>query len=169
MKILIRNSDGIVIHADDTMVLTDTEVSGNGWMDRNFTASNATIAVSDLPEHWTGAAWSYINGDWSIVDQVLHDHAVAADAVATEAARLASIPQAVTMRQARLALLGAGLYTNVNAAVAAMPGATGDAARIEWEFSSTVGRHRPLVTALGTALGLSDAQLDALFIAAGAL
>lgn len=73
------------------------------------------------------------------------------------------VPEVVTMRQARLALLGAGLLPLVNNAVANMPGAEGDAARIEWEYSNTVGRHHPLVMSLGAALGLTDAQLDDLF------
>lgn len=73
------------------------------------------------------------------------------------------IPQSVTMRQARLALLQSGLLATVNQAVAALPGAAGDAARIEWEFSSTVERNRPLVQSLVSALGLADAQLDELF------
>lgn len=76
------------------------------------------------------------------------------------------VPQAVTMRQARLALLGAGLLTQINAAVANMPGAEGDAARIEWEFSSTVERNRPYVISLAGVVGLTPEQLDALFIAA---
>lgn len=79
------------------------------------------------------------------------------------------VPEVVTMRQARLALLGVGMLAQVNAAVASMPGAEGDAARIEWEFSSTVERHRPLVLSLIAALGLTDAQLDDLFRQAAAL
>lgn len=78
-------------------------------------------------------------------------------------------PSIVTMRQARLALLHAGMLAQVNAAVASLPGVEGDAARIEWEFSSTVERDRPLVQALIGALGLNEAQLDALFVAAAAL
>lgn len=80
-----------------------------------------------------------------------------------------SVPAAVTMRQARLALLQNGLLDQVNSAVAAMPGAAGQAARIEWEFSSTVERHRPLVQSLGAALSLSEAQLDQLFNLAASL
>lgn len=80
-----------------------------------------------------------------------------------------SVPGSVTMRQARLALLQNGMLTQVNDAVAAMPGAQGDAARIEWEFSSTVERHWPLVQALGAALGLTEAQLDDLFRLAATL
>lgn len=76
------------------------------------------------------------------------------------------VPEAVTMRQARLALLGAGLLDSVNTAIAAMTGTAGAAARIEWEYSKEVQRNKELVQALGPALGLSDAQLDALFITA---
>lgn len=73
------------------------------------------------------------------------------------------------MRQARLALLGAGKLATVNTAVANMPGAAGEAARIEWEYSGEVHRDKALVQALSPVLGLTDAQLDALFVAAAAL
>lgn len=75
----------------------------------------------------------------------------------------------VTMRQARLALLQQGLLTQVNNAVASMPGAQGDAVRIEWEFSSTVERNRPLVQALAASLGMTSQQLDDLFALAATL
>ena len=79
------------------------------------------------------------------------------------------VPQSVTMRQARLALLGAGLLQSVDAAVAAMPGVGGDAARIEWEYALSVERGSPLVAGLSASLGLTDAQLDALFTTAAGL
>lgn len=79
------------------------------------------------------------------------------------------VPEVVTMRQARLALLQSGLLATVQSAVDAMPGAEGDAARIEWEFSSTVERNRPLVQSLGAALSLTEAQLDDLFRIAATL
>ena len=79
------------------------------------------------------------------------------------------VPDVVTMRQARLALLQNGMLTQVKDAVAAMPGAAGDAARIEWEFSSTVERNRPLVQSLISALGLTESQLDDLFRLAATL
>jgi hypothetical protein len=75
----------------------------------------------------------------------------------------------VTMRQARLALLQQGLLTQINNAVASMPGAQGEAVRIEWEFSSTVERNRPLVQALAASLGLTSQQLDDLFTLAATL
>lgn len=79
------------------------------------------------------------------------------------------VPASVTMRQARLALLQAGLLNTVNDAVAAMPGVEGQAARIEWEYSQEVQRNKALVQALAPVLNLTDAQLDQLFIAASTL
>ena len=73
------------------------------------------------------------------------------------------VPEVVTMRQARLALLSAGLLAQVNTAVANMPGAEGDAARIEWEYAQEVRRDSPLVAALSAAFGWTSAQLDDLF------
>lgn len=78
-------------------------------------------------------------------------------------------PQAVTMRQARLALLAANLLTAVNTAIANMPGSEGDAARIEWEYAQEVRRDSALIQSLIPALGLNDASLEALFTAAAAL
>lgn len=78
----------------------------------------------------------------------------------------ASVPHTVSMRQARLALFNAGLLESVNATIAAMAGAAGDAARIEWEFAATVQRASPLVSDLSAALGLTSPQLDSLFTAA---
>ncbi len=59
--------------------------------------------------------------------------------------------------------LGAGLLAQVNTAVANMPGAEGDAARIEWEYAQEVRRDSPLVAALSAAFGWTGAQLDDLF------
>lgn len=79
------------------------------------------------------------------------------------------VPAAVTMRQARLALLGAGLLDDVEAAIAALPSQQKEAARIEWEYSQEVQRHNGFVSVLAPALGMTDEQTDALFLAAAAL
>lgn len=76
----------------------------------------------------------------------------------------------VTMRQARLALLGAGLLDAVEAAIAAMPDATQRrAAEIEWEYAQTVDRESPFTQQLASGLGLTSEQLDALFTQAAVL
>lgn len=79
------------------------------------------------------------------------------------------VPQAVTMRQARLALLGAGLLQSVADTVAAMPGIEGDAARIEWEYAQEVRRDSTLIASLANAMQMTDAQLDMLFTEGAAL
>jgi len=73
-------------------------------------------------------------------------------------------PKVLTMRQARLALLNAGLLATVSDSIANMPGAEGDAARIEWEFAQEVRRDNPLFGSMATVLGLTDEQIDALFV-----
>ena len=75
----------------------------------------------------------------------------------------ATVPASVSMRQARLALLGAGLLSQVEAAI------TDEAARIEWEYAATVERGNALMAAIGTGLGLTDEAIDALFVTAAAL
>lgn len=80
-----------------------------------------------------------------------------------------AVPKIVTMRQARLALLGAGKLAAVNAAINALPSPTKEAALIEWEFSNEVNRKNGLVSQLAPLLGMTDADLDAMFIAGAAL
>lgn len=79
------------------------------------------------------------------------------------------VPQDVTMRQARLALLGAGKLSLVDAAIDSMPEPQKSAARIEWEYSNEVQRNNGFVAALGPALGMTEEQIDQLFIAAAKL
>lgn len=72
------------------------------------------------------------------------------------------VPQIVSMRQARLALLDAGLLGSVEAAVSVAPQET----KIAWEYAIELGRSDSLVTTLAAALGLADIQVDGLFILA---
>ena len=78
-------------------------------------------------------------------------------------------PTVVTMRQARLALLQAGLLQRAEEAIASMAGIDGDVARIEWQYASQVRREQPLVQQLATVLGLDRSALDELFTKAAAL
>ena len=81
----------------------------------------------------------------------------------------APVPQSVTMRQARLALLAAGLLDSVNAAIAAMPTPERSAAVIEWEYAQTVDRASAFTQQLAAGLNLTAEQLDALFTQAAGL
>ena len=79
------------------------------------------------------------------------------------------VPASVTMRQARLALLGVGLLDDIEAAIAALPSPQKEAARIEWEYSQEVQRHNGFVSVLAPMLGMTPEQTDALFIGAAQL
>jgi hypothetical protein len=78
----------------------------------------------------------------------------------------------ITARQLRLALLGLGLTgAQVESQIAAMPGtpAQREAAMIEWEYATTYQRDHALVVALGAALGLTEAQIDAAWMEAATI
>lgn len=78
------------------------------------------------------------------------------------------VPEAVTMRQARLALLAAGLYAQVDPAIASIVNTSQRAAaQIEWEYAQIIHRNSPLVSTMGALLSLTTNDLDNLFIAAG--
>lgn len=80
------------------------------------------------------------------------------------------VPTFVTPRQARLMLAsipaGEGtLLDTVNAYIAAQGGTIA----VEWEYALDVQRNNPAVLAAATALGLTDEQLDQMFIEAAKL
>ncbi len=79
------------------------------------------------------------------------------------------VPEAVTMRQARLALLQAGLLDQIDAAIASLAGDEGKAARIEWDYANEVRRDSSLIAMFSAKIGLSDEQMDKLFITAAGL
>lgn len=77
----------------------------------------------------------------------------------------------LSARQLRLGLVAASILpSQVDAAIAAIPD---DAARavaeIEWEYASQFERDHPLIEQVGTALGLTTEQIDAMWQAALAL
>ena len=83
----------------------------------------------------------------------------------TNEERASRVPQEVDMCQARLALLNAGLLSHVEQAMSQYP----ESARTQWEYRTTVRRNSDLVQAMGQGLGLTSAQIDALFEAAASL
>lgn len=75
----------------------------------------------------------------------------------------------VSRRQARRALRAAGLLDDIEAAINALPEPARSDALIDWQDATEFARNWPLLITLAAALGLSDAQVDALFAAAAAL
>lgn len=87
-----------------------------------------------------------------------------------EPAPPAPVPQSVSMRQARLALLQAGLLDQVDEAIAAIEDPTARReAEITWNYSTDVERDAPLVEQLAASFGLTPEQVDDLFRTAATL
>jgi len=81
--------------------------------------------------------------------------------------RRASMP-AITARQLRLGLLSSGVSPKqVTAAIDGMPANTDrEKAQIEWEYAPTFSRSHHLIVAIGALFGLTDAQIDAMWMVA---
>jgi len=100
----------------------------------------------------------YIDGDYRVIE---HDGG-AVERLLITAPPLPPALQSVTRFQARAALYNAGL---LDAAEALMADAD-PIARLAWSDAQTFQRNSPTIAALAPALGLSDADIDALFAAA---
>ncbi|WP_430229934.1 hypothetical protein [Nitrosomonas communis] len=74
-----------------------------------------------------------------------------------------TVPQEVQAHQARIALFEAGLLDEVNAYIAS---SNDDELKIRWEYGGKLLRNSQYVAAVAVALGLTDEQLDELFIRA---
>lgn len=80
------------------------------------------------------------------------------------------IPDVVTMRQARLALLQMGKLDDAEAAIAAIEDESlRRAAQIEWGYAHEIARGHPIVQQVAATLEISDADMDAFFTLAGGL
>ncbi|WP_119167118.1 hypothetical protein [Algihabitans albus] len=77
------------------------------------------------------------------------------------------VPAIVSRYQGRQALRDAGLFDQVVALV--NDPATAEEVRVRWEDLTVFERHSPLIAALAPSLGLSKAEVDALFVAAAAI
>ncbi len=73
------------------------------------------------------------------------------------------MPATITALQARRALRAAGLLAVVSAWIGAQP----DELQEAWEYCVEVRRDNALIAGAQAALGLTEAQIDALFQTAG--
>lgn len=77
----------------------------------------------------------------------------------------------ITRRQLRLSLVRNGIsLASVDAAIAGMPeGQAKTEAQIEWADAASFERLHPTLTMIGAALGLSEAQIDAMWTQASSI
>lgn len=80
---------------------------------------------------------------------------------------VAVVPRSVSPYQARMALLNAGRLDDVEALMASPE--TNPSAKIAWEYATTWERNSAFIAALAPGLGLTEQQVDDLFVAAANL
>jgi hypothetical protein len=133
------------------IAINDTETGKTlvAYLPPGLSADQAAAAMSLDADSW-----------WEITDEE------AAELSKFTSEQGASIPQSLSPRQARLALLAAGLLDQVEAIIASMPGPDGQAARITWDYATEVRRDDPLLGQMADALGLTEEQIDNLFLSA---
>ena len=120
------------------------------------------MVVADPAEIADGRVW--VQGDGAAIGYLWDGATLTPPAPAP-----VTIPQSVTMRQARLALLSAGLLDAAHGVIDALPMPQRRAAQIEWEYALSVRRDHPLI-ALMISEGLAtEAEVDGLFVAAAGL
>jgi hypothetical protein len=132
-------------------------------MNYHYSPDTGELIVTDNPAEWMGvttAAPPAFNAQkqgcfwrdeaWEIVDPVPEP---------------VPVPKSVTRFKAIAALYNAGLLTAIEAAVTAAGGLT----KIAWDEAQEFERSSPTIAALQGALGLTDAQIDDLFITAATL
>lgn len=115
--------------------------------------THANVAEESLPQdRTTRAQWALVNGS------VVLDPS------------LIPVPQKVTRRQARQALLMAGLLASVQPAIDAIADATERGLmQIWWDDSLDFERSNSALITMATALGLDSAAIDSLFVTAATL
>ena len=193
MKIIVRNSDGLVLYAGEslTLGLPPVPLSPAGTLPPEPNAP--PLPPPELPE---GAEppppapppkERASNGDWidyttttanaTLVEgvdlpekftggayQFTGGEFVVFDQALIDAAfPPPPVPASITSRQARLVLLQYGLLANVPVAIAALPSPQKEAAQIEWEYATTLQRASPLLVGLADALGWPAETVDEIF------
>lgn len=131
----------------------------------NYTPQNwFWIVGGDMSRAWSSAVGAYVQ-DFP-TDRLTR---IANEAELNDVLRpygltlpLPETPKSVSPYQARVALHAAGLLDAVEASItgADMP------ARIAWEYATVFERHSPFIVALAPMLGLTEQQIDELFLAA---
>ena len=148
MKILIRKSDNFVLECADNFVF-DTHLAEPICI-LDLTEENTyQVEVSSFPEYFISNVFKFIDNEFVLINEGKYNTYV----------RENTVPQTITPRQLRLVLLEANLLDEVEDMVA-----TDRAMGIWWEYSLEILRDNEYIVNAGVALGLSEEQLDNLFI-----
>jgi hypothetical protein len=113
----------------------------------------------------TGQGADLVNHPAQVLDVWTDEELAAIGVVRTPDPAAPSVPQDVSRRNAKLALLAAGKLSDVETAVAAADQST----QIYWSDSTEFHRTHPILLAIAEAISLTSDEIDALFVAAAAI
>ena len=132
----------------DTYGWYTTEVLEDRVADVEPANKSTTTVSGELRANWTGYSW--IDMPYSSYEYVHSE----------------TVPEVITMRQARLALLAVDLLATVDEAIVT---GTDEVLKVEWEYATEVRRDWANLITMATSLGMTEEQLDDLFIKGGKL
>lgn len=140
MKILVLNNN---ILAVDPVDAGDVWQTSDAIYPKHVVEGAAIIEVDALPDDYAPGRYTFDGSFVRIPDPVITP----------------PVPEIVSMRKARRALLTAGLLDDVEASIAA----ASREVQIDWEFATEVRRDYPILKEIQSVQGLTDAQVDDLF------
>lgn len=140
--------------------------AGPVWANAQQTAINLNVKFEELAEVLPFTA---NENDIEPHGRELFERAVEGEfgPIAEYVAPPTVVPQVVSKFQGRAALAQAGLLAQVQTYIDAQP--ADSIARMSWEHAQEFRRQSPNVLQIGEALGMTEADLDALFVAAATI
>lgn len=158
MKILKLVSSGAVMFFGDDLRLDSAGVHGDGWQSAGFTSGDSVLEdATDAPADFRPGAYSHDAGGWHVLDSSL----LPVDPPAL-------IPQVVPKKNGKQALILTGHWTPLLDYVNALPEPDKTWALVQINDSETYRRDDDFLIQAAKALGMTDKDLDALFVLAGA-
>lgn len=107
---------------------------------------------------------SFYDGVLSVYGDSITDENALDAAVAAHNPNAVEVPESITPRQIRQALILSGVnLTDIDNALSTLPEPQQSLAKAEWLYATSFDRHRPLVVSVGQMLGWTNEQLDALW------
>ncbi len=166
MKIITTTETGRVAYAfeeSERIVITESNITIGDPATQiigDLNSENAEVITGvTLPEDFRGGKYIYKDGQFSISPDWIDPDKPAV-----------VVPQSVTMKQARLALIQEGYLVKVESAFNAIPDEKEKATALTWwEYSLTVTRDNKYVLLMLAALQLTSEQGDGLFILADSI
>lgn len=143
-----------------------TVTISNAQKEQEFLENNPSFIKTDFEFTESQDLYEYDGTTFNLVAdwETLKSEREAELANATLNEQGVQVPNSITARQARLALISINKLADVETAINSMPSPDKEKAKIEWEYATEIERNHTFVANLAAGLGLNDTEIDNLFI-----